>query len=314
MLELTSPLEMAGPFLGRLAHVSPALLAIALALQLLKVGVMSQVWRRILQAAYPSTHIRTRDTVAPYVAGVGINAVVPAKAGVLARAVLMKRRLPGATYEGLTMTMLVESLLGMVALVGLLPIAIAMGVVPSPAGFTPHTASLVPGGAPVALLASLFRALAVVRGGRRRAGLRDSFRRFRQGAAILGRAKALSQALLGTVAAWALRLSCICAFLAAFGLDSTPRTVLLVVIAQMLSSFVPIAPNGAGAQQGLMVLLLAGVATPASILTFSLGMQAAIALVDVVAGAVALAAHGNPLRVLHEIRATPDDALPLPAT
>ncbi len=309
MFELTSPLGAIGPLLGRLAEVSLPLLALGLALQFLKMTAMSQVWGRILREAYPGAHIRRRDTIAAYAAGVGINAVVPAKAGLLARAVLMKRRLPEATYETLTATMVVESLIGTLSTLGVLAVAVGMGVVPSPQdtlGLAPLAASRVPGGILVAVLgASAALVAAAVLARRRRGRLADAALRFRQGLAILGHGRALGHVVLGAGLVWVLRVSSIGAFLAAFGLDCSPRTVLLVMIAQALSGMVPVGPNGAGAQQGLMVLLLAGVATGSAILTFAIGMQAAIALLDFVAGSAALATHGNPLRVIREIRSTP---------
>ena len=318
MFELTSPLEAIGPLLGRLAGVSVPLLALGLAFQLLKMTAMSQVWGRILREALPAARIRRRDTFAPYAAGVGINAVVPAKAGLVARAVLVKRRLPGATYETVTATMVVESLVGTISTLGVVAVAVGMGVVPSPhgaLGLAPLAASRVPGGILVAILgASAALVAATVLARRCRGRMADAARRFRQGLAILGHGRALAHVMLGVGLVLVLRLSCIGAFLAAFGLDCSPRTVLLVMIAQALSGMVPVGPNGAGAQQGLMVLLLAGVATASSILTFAIGMQAAIAMLDFVAGSAALATHGNPLRVVREIRSAPEEAVLAPAT
>lgn len=316
--EITSPIEALGPLLGRLADVSLPLLALGLAFQMLKIGAMSQVWRRILREAFPAARIRRRDALLPYVAGVGINAVVPAKAGLVARCVLMKRRLPGASYEALTMTMVVESVVGTVATLGLLAVAAGTGVVPSPQGplgSAPHLLSVVPGGTVAVAAAGLVAlAVGVLAGRRLRGRLADTGRRLRQGAAVLGHGRALGEVMLGVGVVWLMRASCIAAFLAAFGIDASPRTVLLVVLAQMLSGMVPVGPNGAGAQQGLMVLLLAGVATAPAILTFAIGMQAAIAVLDVVAASIALAAHGNPLRVVRELRAASDEPALAPAT
>lgn len=317
MIEFTSPLEALGPLLGRLADVSLPLLALGLLFQLGKMTAMSQVWGRILREALPGERIRRRDTLTPYIAGVGINAIVPAKVGVVARAVLVKRRVPSATYETLSATMVVEALIGTLSTFALLTVAVAMGIVPSPHGVfgaVPHAVSLVPGGLlAVAPVAAVVVASLALLARRHRSRVADAARRFRQGAAILGHGRALGQVALGVGVVWVMRLACIGAFLAAFGLDSGPRTVLLVVIAQALSGMVPVGPNGAGTQQGLMVLLLAGVATASSILTFAIGMQAAIAILDVVVGSAALAAHGNPLRVMREIRTSPDDVVLAPA-
>ncbi len=60
---------------------------------------------------------------------------------------------------------------------------------------------------------------------------------------------------------------------------------------QILAGLVPVAPNGAGAQEGLLVVALAGVASAGSVLAFGVGMQAALLIADVLAGAAALGLH-----------------------
>ena len=67
---------------------------------------------------------------------------------------------------------------------------------------------------------------------------------------------------------------------------------MLVVLAQILASLVPITPNGAGAQQGLIVVVLAGAASTGAALSFGVGMQAAVVVADVLAGLAALALTG----------------------
>ncbi len=306
MVELVGRFEVLGPLVERIADVSPLPLALALLFQLLKLGALSRAWHCIVQAAYPQSHIRTRDTLAPYIASVGINAVVPAKAGFLARAVLARKRIPGSGYQTIAGTMLMESCLGVVPILVLVSAAIGMGIVPAGTVWSALTPSAVahPSGLVVATLVAgaLALGLAFLSTDRFRTLVRDVARRLGRGAAILSRPAALGQALLAQMVAWGLRLACIWAFLVAFGVDAGPRTVLLVVMVQMLSSMVPLAPNGAGAQQGLMVLALAGAAAPGAILAFAVGMQAAIALLDVVVAAGALAYLGIPRGALRDLR------------
>ena len=297
MVEVLSPLEAARPLIGHLAAVSPVPLALGIGFQFLKLGALGGVWLRILRAALPGSTIRGRDALTPYLAGTGVNAVMPAKAGHATRLVLARRFIPEATYETLAGTMVAESVLGIFPMLLLLGIALATGILPGALGGAsvglPSWMALpgpwILGGVAVAAL-GLVSVLALSRVRRR---VTEGFVRVRQGLAILGRGPHLRPALLGQLAAWLLRLASIACFLAAFGLTPTPTLVVLVVIAQILATLVPIGPSGVGAQQGLIVVVLAGVASTGTALAFGVGMQAAILVADVLAGLAALALCGG---------------------
>jgi len=109
MVELFGPLEATRPLVGHLAAVSPVPLALGTGLQLLKLATLGGVWLQILRAALPGSTIRTRDAMRPYLAGTGLNAVLPAKVGLATRVVLARRLIPDATYETLAGTMVAES-------------------------------------------------------------------------------------------------------------------------------------------------------------------------------------------------------------
>jgi uncharacterized membrane protein YbhN (UPF0104 family) len=293
MIELVAPLEAARPLVGHLAAVSPIPLALAIGFQFLKLGALSGAWQRVLQSALPGTRVRLRDAVTPYMAGTGVSAIIPAKAGVATRVVLAKRLIPAASYETLAGTMVAESLLGLVPMAALFGIAAATGILPGATG----GASLgVP--APIAGTAGWVVAFAAILGAiaaaaipRLRARIAASLLRVREGLAILGHGRNLVQALAGQFAAWTFRLASIACFLAAFGLHPTAHLVLLVVMVQILAGLVPVAPNGAGAQEGLLVVALAGVASAGSVLAFGVGMQATLLIADVLVGAAALGLH-----------------------
>jgi hypothetical protein len=68
-------------FWGHLSSVRWGPLGIALALQLAKLAVRSLAWRNILQASFPETRVARGSTLGAYVAGVGVNAIAPARAG-----------------------------------------------------------------------------------------------------------------------------------------------------------------------------------------------------------------------------------------
>src|SRR5262249_32654124 len=76
-------------------------LTIALALQLAKLLVRSVAWRNILQASYPETPIPRRPVLGAYLAGVGVNSIVPGRAGDLVKIYLVHRRVERTTYTTL---------------------------------------------------------------------------------------------------------------------------------------------------------------------------------------------------------------------
>jgi uncharacterized membrane protein YbhN (UPF0104 family) len=207
--------------------------------------------------------------------------------------VLARRLIPAASYETLAGTMVAESLLGLVPMAVLFGVAAATGMLPGATGGAGLSLPIPMAGS----LGLAVAAAAVIGAGvalaipRLRARLVASIARVRQGLAIMGNRRHLAQALAGQFAAWTFRLASIAFFLMAFGLHPTPHLVLLVVMVQILAGLVPVAPNGAGAQEGLLVVALAGVATAGTALAFGVGMQAALLVADILAGAAALGLH-----------------------
>ena len=96
---------------------------------------------------------------------------------------------------------------------------------------------------------------------------------------------------------WALRVGVAYAMLAAFGIPPALRYAVLVVVIDSVSTALPVTPGGVGAQQGLLVFALAGVATSGQVLAFSIGVQAVI---------VAFNIARRPGRDLRALRAHPD--------
>jgi hypothetical protein len=70
----------------------------------------------------------------------------------------------------------------------------------------------------------------------------------------------------------------------------------LVVVAGGVSTAVPATPGGAGTQQLLVVLVLQHVATVASALSFSIGMQVGITITNTLLGLIALSVFFRTLR------------------
>jgi uncharacterized membrane protein YbhN (UPF0104 family) len=88
-------------------------------------------------------------------------------------------------------------------------------------------------------------------------------------------------------AAWTCRLAVVVCLLAAFNLPATVPLGALVLVFAGLSSLVPLTPGGAGGQQVLVAFALQGAATTSGAISFSIGMQAGITLVNATLGVLA---------------------------
>ncbi len=66
-------------------------------------------WRNVLRAAYPDQRIPFLPLAAAYLAGAGINAVVPAHAGDVTKVFLVKRQIPDSSYPAVTSSFLVQT-------------------------------------------------------------------------------------------------------------------------------------------------------------------------------------------------------------
>jgi uncharacterized membrane protein YbhN (UPF0104 family) len=246
-----------------------------------------------VQAAYPREHVRWRSCLAAYLSGVGVNAVVPARAGDLLRLFVAKRRIPGATYPTLGATLLVESIFDVVLATTLFVWAVGLGVLPGVDVFPrlpsvdwfwllrhPRLASFVGGALAVLAAGGLLWA------SRRIAEFRL---RVAQGVRILGTPR---DYLLGVVAwqllEWLLRLASLFFFLRAFGLDAGPTNALLVQIAQSLSTALPFTPSGIGTEQALLLYIFRGDAPTSAVLSFSVGMKVVVIAVNVAIGFAAI--------------------------
>src|SRR4051795_1221042 len=97
-------------FFDQLAAVEWKWLAIALGLHVLKLVVRSHAWRNILAAAYPHTQVRDRYVLGAYTAGVGVNAVLPARLGDVLKLFLLKRRIEGSHYAVLASSLFAATL------------------------------------------------------------------------------------------------------------------------------------------------------------------------------------------------------------
>jgi uncharacterized membrane protein YbhN (UPF0104 family) len=280
-------------FWDHLAAVHWQLLGLALLCHVTKVACVSRAWRNTVAAAYPEARVRWRTLYGGYLIGVGVNAIIPARAGDALKLVVVKRRVDGATYPTLAATLVLLNLFDMVVATALLVWASQSALLPSlhlvrrlRAFDTdwflqhPRTTLIV---------------LAVLLGAATIAGI-WAWRKvvaFKEHvalgfAALRDREYYARHVVPWQAADWTLRVLTIFFFLRAFSITATPRNALLVQVSQGLSTVFPFSPSGIGTAQALIVTVFHGVASRTAILAFSVGMQIALIAVNVLLGFLAM--------------------------
>jgi uncharacterized membrane protein YbhN (UPF0104 family) len=249
-------------------------------------------WRNVLRAAYPGVRISFLQLAAAYLAGAGINAILPAHAGDATKVFLVKRQIPGSSYPAVTSSFLVQTVFDTSIGVLVLLYAISQGLLPKPPSLPDLPAfelSFWAEHPQVFLITVGVVVLAIVIGIYLLAHrVRAFWQRVRQGVAILTTPRRyLRQVAAWQGVGWLLRFAAFWFFLEAFGIGGSVGNVMLVMSVQAIANIVPFTPGGAGAQQALLVATLSGPSRTA-VLSFSVGTQIAMAAWSVALGFVAM--------------------------
>ena len=276
-------------FFDELASVEFTALALAIAAHVLKTMCTSRAWWNTISAAYPDEPVRWRSIYASYLAGVGVNAIIPARAGDAVRLYMAHRATPGATYVTLGATLLVMSFfdMGMAFLIffyaltqGVLPGVSSLGGLP---GFDFGFLAANPEFWLLVLLVLVL--LGVVGFFWLRLHVAEFKLRVRQGFAILAdRTEYLRRVAFWQGCDWLLRFVAIWFFLDAFGIPQSIGNVLLVQVTQSLATLVPISPGGIGTEQAFLVYVFKGTVATSRLLAFSVGMKLTLITTNVVLG------------------------------
>jgi uncharacterized membrane protein YbhN (UPF0104 family) len=279
-------------FFHRLADIGWPAMVIALAFYLAHLLARSRAWQNVLRAAYPDRKVPYTRITAAYLAGAGLNSVVPARVGDAVKIFLAKRSIRRSSYPTVVSSFFVGSVFDTSAGILVFLYALTQGLLPQPpelpdlpafdiAFWAEHPSLLLftltaLGVAVVVLFAVLARRVEAF------------WDRVKQGAVVLTdiplylRTVALWQGI-----GWVMRFFSFWFFLEAFHIGGSFQNVLLVMSVQTVSTLLPLTPGGAGAQQALLVATLVGPG-PIAVLTYSVGQQIAIAAWTVVLGALAL--------------------------
>jgi hypothetical protein len=253
----------------------------ALLLQLLALGCRAFAWRGILAAAYPEKRVPVVSVGAAYAAGVGMNAFLPFRGGEAVKVALARTRIPGSSIPtiaaSLSVVLVLDAMIGVLLVVSFWSLGILPAVPALPVDKLPVALAVIPLGAAAGVLAAqtwpsvvrpvaahLARGLAVLRSPRRY----------------------LFEVVPFQLAAWACRIGVVFCLLHAFGFHVGLGTAALVVVLTGASTAVPV-PGGAGSQQLLATYALAGAASTAGAVSFSVGMQVGVTIVNTTLGVLA---------------------------
>jgi glycosyltransferase 2 family protein len=299
-----SVLHAIGVFFDHLAAVEWKWLALGVLCHLCKLVAVSRAWRNILRAAYPGQRIRWRQIFGAYVAGTGVNALIPARGGDVVRLFLAKRRIEGSTYTTLVSTSLLQTLFDMVIAGCFVLWALTQHVLPgvdvlkSPSlpsldygwAFRHPTAGLILFGL-LLLFGTALVAWIAEHVDRFKAKVAQGFAAFRD------RSYYLRRVVVWQLADWTLRLVAVFFFLRAFGIPATLHNALLVQVSQSLATILPVSPGGIGTEQALLVYIFRHVTSKSTALSFSVGMRVTLLVVNALVGFGAILLMTGTLRV-----------------
>jgi uncharacterized protein (TIRG00374 family) len=306
--DVRSFIDASQAFFSALASVAWAPLGAAIVLHVVRLGFRARAWQNIVRAAAPDTEVPYGSMFGAYVAGVGVNSIVPARGGDAVKVYLAKQRLDltkqsveRPSYPTLISTLVVETLFDFVVATGLFIYALTLGLLPgvpdlpnlSAFDWTfvvehPRLATFI---GCVALGGII---LLIAWASRRVTAFKENVVK---GFRILGDRRAyLVQVVSWQAGSWLVRAFGVYFFLRAFHIDASVHTVVAVLVVQGLSTLLPFTPGGAGTQQAVLVFALKGAASRSALLAFSVGMQLVTVAVNVVLGFGAVAIM---LRTLH---------------
>ncbi len=282
----------AAEFFRHLAEIRWSAFMIALVCLLAMQLARAWAWRNVLRAAYPRQRIPFLPLSAAYLAGAGINAILPAHAGDVTKVFLVKRQIPDSSYPAVTSSFLVQTVFDTSVGILVLLYAISQGLlpplpqIPNLPAFEiafwvehPQVLAITVG---VLLLATAIGIYLLAH------RVRRFWARVRQGLVILAEpGRYLREVAAWQGLGWIFRFAAFWFFLEAFGIGGSVSSVMLVMSVQAIANIVPFTPGGAGAQQALLVATLSGPSRTA-VLSFSVGTQIAMAAWSVVLGFAAI--------------------------
>ena len=264
-------------------------LGIAVGLHLLRLAARCPAWRSILRAAYPDRRVPLLGVSGSYLAGVGVNSILPARSGDALKLFLVRRRIPDSHYPTLGATLLPETLFDSVVAAVVVSWALASGALPGLGALPsldtvdwswPYRHQVVS-----AIVLGVLIIVGVVGLVLIEDRLVAFWARVGQGFAILRDwRRYLLQVATWQAASWVFRFASVYWFLKAFHMPVTTHNALTVLSVQSISTLLPITPGGVGTIQGLLLVAFKGKIAASTVLGFSVGMHVATVLVNLAVG------------------------------
>ena len=255
--------------------------------------IRSRASYHVLRAAYPNEDFRWREIWGAFLAGYGVNAVIPARPGDIVRLFLTKTSIPNSSYAAVGAASITELIFDWSINLIILPYAFTQGVFPKPPDFAKLNAfdlSYFASHPQFTLFLLTMISVGVIAGiALLSVRVRAFWARVKQGLTILtDRRRYFREVWLVQFGAWLFRCATYYFMLEAFNVGGSVHNVLLVLGVLAVSAVVPLTPGGAGVQQALLVEVFAGNATAATVAAYSVGQQVAIAAFTCAIGFAAL--------------------------
>jgi uncharacterized membrane protein YbhN (UPF0104 family) len=287
-------LRAAEAFFSNLAAIEWGAFAAALFLWAGMLLARSHGWANALRAAYPGSRVDERFITASFLAGAGINAILPARAGDAVKILLAKKSIPGSSYPAVVSSFAVLAPFDTTIGIGVLVYALTLGLLPDlpripdlPAfdiAFWAENPQLLMFFLTVLGIGAVVLFVALAR------HIEAFWQKLRQGVVILtAPGRYVREVVAWQAVGWLCRFASFWFFLEAFNLVGSVENVLVVMAVESVAKALPFTPGGAGAQQALLVATLAG-PSAAAVLSFSVGQGLAVAAWAVLLGFVSLAA------------------------
>ena len=293
-------------FLNTIGQADVDMALVALTFHLGNLAFRSLAWRNVLGAAYPDRRVPLLGIAGAYAAGVAVNSFTPARGGDLAKIGLARTRIRDSSLATIGSSMAVVSALDAVIGVSLVLLLAGFGALPSPAGVPalPDAPGVVADHAGAAIaVATVLAGAAFVLGRRLTPRLVRLWQDTRRGVAILSEPRRyFTEVVPIQLAAWGCRIGTAYFLLAALHVPASLTAALIVVLVGGISTLVP-TPGGVGTQQVLLAFLLQSTASTATIVSFSVGMQAAVTTLNLLIGLSAAMLMLRTLRPISAVRA-----------
>jgi uncharacterized membrane protein YbhN (UPF0104 family) len=290
---LNTFLEGVNQFFSSLAALSWGYLLLGLTFHGFNLALRSRAAFNVLRAAYPAERFQWRRIFGAYVAGVGFNAVVPARGGDIIKLFLCRSSIPNSSYPAVGAGLTVDALFDASIAILVLIFSFTQGVFPKPPDFSKLNAfDLSYFASHTRFTLFVLTALGIVvliAFAMLSARVKAFWARVRQGYTILrDRRRYFREVYAVQFLAWLCRFTGFWFLLDAFHVGGSVRNVLLVFGVNAVSTIVPFTPGGAGVQQALLLKVFANNASSATIAAYAVGQQLAIAIFSFALGFCAI--------------------------